>query len=398
MKKETDRYREYIFQGSLGYQFTPDSKLTVKPYYSEHKMTYERRTQERAGLNSLWEWAPDKLSKLNVRGSFFNYKHYTGDRSSNWDTDAYEGEITYSRLFFDKHMLTGGYQYFTEDIDDKGKAYKADQDLHSFYIQDEMNFQPFVLVLGTRIDQHDRWGTEVDPKASVLYNITKDLKVRGSVGAAFKGPTLVSLYGDGWRMGPYIVHANPDLKPESSIGYQLGMEYAFLGRFLGKLSLFRNDIDDLINARIVMGRRPPYDMYWENVDKAVTQGVELSLAAQVMKDLTARLGYTYLDTEDKTLHKDLTYRPKHKATLELNQRFPEIGLNINVAGEYVGQRYDSTYRKLGGYTLCNIAVTKDIGRHFQVFARADNVFGKETVIDEYDIDGTRILAGLKMNF
>jgi outer membrane receptor for ferrienterochelin and colicin len=295
-------------------------------------------------------------------------------------------------------MLTGGYQYFTEDIDDKGKAYKADQDLHSFYIQDEMNFQPFVLVLGTRIDQHDRWGTEVDPKASVLYHITKNLKIRGSVGAAFKGPTLVSLYGDGWRMGPYIVHANPDLKPESSIGYQLGMEYAFLGRFLGKLSLFRNDIDDLINARIVMGRRPPYDMYWENVDKAVTQGVELSLAAQVMKDLTARLGYTYLDTEDKTLHRDLTYRPRHKATLELNQRFPEIGLNINIAGEYVGQRYDSTYRKLGGYTLCNIAVTKDIGKHFQVFARADNIFGKETVIDEYDIDGARILAGLKMSF
>jgi outer membrane receptor for ferrienterochelin and colicin len=398
VEKETDRYSEHIFQGSIGYRFSPDSRLTVKPYYSEHKMSYEGRTQERAGVNSVWEWTPDRLSRLNVRGSLFDYKHFTDDKSSNWDTGSYEGEVTYSRLLFDKHMVTGGYQYFREDIDDKGKVYKADQNLHSFYIQDEMNYAPFVVVLGTRIDFHDRWGNEVDPKVSMLYNVTKDLKIRGSVGAAFKGPSLVKLYGDGWRMGPYIVHANPELKPESSVGYQLGMEYSFLDRFLGKLSLFRNDIDDLINSRIVRGSHPPYNMYWENIDKAVTQGVELSLAAQVMKDLTARLGYTFLDTEDKTLHEDLTYRPKHKATLELNQKFPEVGLNINVAAEYIGQRYDSSYNKLGGYTLCNVAVTKGIGRHLQVFARADNIFGKEAVTDEYDIDGTRYLAGLKLSF
>jgi outer membrane receptor for ferrienterochelin and colicin len=295
-------------------------------------------------------------------------------------------------------MLTGGYQYFREDIDDKGKVYKADQNLHSFYVQDEMNFQPLVVVLGTRIDFHDRWGTEVNPKASVLYNVARNLKIKGSVGAAFRGPSLVNLYGEGWRMGPYIVHANPELKPESSVGYQLGMEYSFLDRFLGKLSLFRNEIDNLVSSRIVRGSRPPYNMYWENIDNAMTQGIELSLAARLMRNLTARAGYTYLDTEDKTLEKELTYRPKHKATLELNQRFPGIGLNINVAGEYIGQRYDSTYRKLGGYSLCNLAVTKEIGRHLQVFARADNVFGKEAVADEYDIDGTRYLAGLKVAF
>ncbi len=398
VERETDHYREHILQGSLNFQFTPESKLTVKPYYSQHKMSYERRAQERAGVNSVWDWAPDKLSKLSVRGSLFNYKHFTEDKSTNYDTGAYEGELTYSRLIFDRHMFTGGYQYYREDINDKGKVYKADQYLHSFYIQDEMNFAPLVLVLGTRIDRHDRWGTEIDPKASILYSITKDLKIRGSVGAAFKGPSLVKLYGDGWRMGPYIVHANPDLEPESSIGYQLGVEYAFLNRFLAKISFFRNDIEDLIDTRIVRARRPPYDMYWENIDEAMTQGVELSLAARLTPNFTARAGYTYLDTEDGSLHKDLTYKPKHKATVEVNRRFPKIGLNINVAGEYIGRRYDSDYRKLGGYTVCNVAVTQDVGKHVQVFAKADNIFGKDTVVDEYELDGTRFLAGLKISF
>jgi len=261
-----------------------------------------------------------------------------------------------------------------------------------------MNFQPFIVVFGTRMDKHDRWGTEINPKASAMLNITKNLKLRGSVGTAFKGPSLVKLYGEGWRMGPYIVHANPDLKPEKSIGYQLGLEYGISERFLGKLSLFRNEIEDLINTRIVKGVRPPYGMYWQNIDRAVTEGIELGLTGRLMKNLTARAGYTFLHTQDKTLREELTYKPKHKATLELNQNLPEYGLNIAVTGEYIGQRYDSTYRKLGGYSLCNVAVTKDMGKHLQIFARADNIFKKEMVADEYDIDGTRFLAGMKLSF
>ncbi len=242
VNKETDRYREQIFQGSLGYDFSPTAKLTLKPYYSEHKMSYEGRTQERAGVNSAWEWSPDQASKLILRGSLFDYRHATDDNSSNWKTGTYEGEATYSRLLFEKHMVTGGYQYYTEDIDDVGKKYKNDQHLHSFYGQTEFRFLPVVLVLGARVDEHDRWGTEVAPKASVLWNLTPSLKLRSSVGSAFKAPSLAKLYADNWRMGPYTVYANPDLQPEKSLGYQLGIEYAFLGRFLAKLSLFRNEI------------------------------------------------------------------------------------------------------------------------------------------------------------
>jgi outer membrane receptor for ferrienterochelin and colicins len=281
VNKETDEFNEHLFQGSLGYAFTPDSKLTVKPFFSEHFMEYESRRQKRGGVNTLWDWAPDEVSNLRLRGSYFNYQHTTGDRSSDWETDSYEGEITYSRMVFDRHMLTAGYQFFKEEITDHGKDYEADQDLHSVYLQDEIDIQPLVVVLGTRVDCHDRWGTEVNPKVSLLYNATGNLKIRGSVGTAFKGPSLVKLYGDEWRMGPYVVHANPDLDPEKSIGYQLSIETAFSERLLAKLALFRNDIEDLIDSYTVRSGRPPFDMYWRNIDEAMTQGVELSLTARV---------------------------------------------------------------------------------------------------------------------
>jgi len=403
--KEYDEFWESIFQGSLEYEFTPESKLTLKPYYSEHKMEYERRKQQRIGLNSICEWAPDELSKLKLRGSWFNYMHWTADRSSEWHGNSYETEINYSRLIRNIHTITGGYHYLKKDVDDKGKKYKADEFLHSLFIQDEIDFSPFIFVLGVRLDEHDKWGTEVNPKASLLYKVTEDLKLRASVGRAFRAPTLVKLYADGWRMGPYLVHANPDLKPEKSVGYQVGAEYRFSEKLLCKLSYFRNELEDLISHRIVKKFHPifhfplfPWDMYWENVDKAMTQGVELSLASQIRDNLAARFGYTFLETEDKNTKKELTYRPKHKLTLELNWEIPEIDLNINLEGEHIGRRYDSDYKRLGDYTIFNLALTKDIGKYLSIFARIDNIFGKEDIPDEYDIDGTEFLGGIRVKF
>ncbi|RKY42124.1 MAG: hypothetical protein DRP80_07100, partial [Candidatus Omnitrophota bacterium] len=54
--KITDQYRENMFQASFEYKFSPESKLTLKPSYSEHRMKDEGRKQERFSLNSIWEW------------------------------------------------------------------------------------------------------------------------------------------------------------------------------------------------------------------------------------------------------------------------------------------------------------------------------------------------------
>ena len=403
--KKYDEFWENIFQGSFEYEFTPKFRLILKPYYSEHKMKYEERKQQRISLNSLCEWTPDESSKLKLRGSWFNYKHWTANKSSDWHRDAYEIEINYSRLILNIHTLTAGYYYYKEDINDKGKAYEADQSFHSFFIQDEIDFSHFIFVLGVRIDDHDRWGTEINPKASLLYKVTENFKLRASVGRAFRGPTLVKLYADGWRMGPYLVHANPDLEPEKSIGYQVGAEYKFSEKLLVKLSYFRNELRDLIHHRIVKKFHPrfgfplfPWDLYWENIGKAMTQGVELSLASQIKDNLSAIFGYTFLDTEDKETKKELTYRPKHKLTLELNWTIPGINLNINPEVIYIGQRYDSDYNKLSGYTIFNLALTRDIGKYVSIFGRIDNIFNKKNVPDEYDIDGIEFWGGIRANF
>ncbi len=395
--KKDDQYWEDIFYSNMKYELSPQMNISLKPYYSKNKMKNGGRKQERIGLNSVWEWAPDELSKLKLRNSWFNYKNWKANKKSNWHTNSYETELDYSRLIMNKHTLTLGYQYWKEEIDDKGKPYSARQRTNSFFVQDEADFSPFVFVLGVRTDDHDKWGTETNPKFSILYKATDNLKLRASVGRAFRGPTLVKLYADDWRMGPYLVHSNPDLEPEKSWGYQAGLEYKFSKKILAKLSFFRNNIDNLISYRTVKSSHP-WGLYWENIKDAHTQGVEFNLMSYPLKNLTANLGYTYLDTEDETTGRELTYKANHKLTLDLAYKIPAVDADINFETEYIGRRYSSRYERLGGYTIFNLALNKNIGKYAQIFARVDNIFGKKDIPDEYDIDGTEFLGGLKVEF
>jgi len=402
IEREVDEYNENALQGSFQYQFTPAAKLTLKPYYSLHKMKESDREQKRNSLNSIWEWSPDKVSNLKLRGSLFNYDYSvveTGERIG-WEERSYEIELNYNRLIMNRHLVTGGYHYQTAEQDDEMKDFKADQTTHSFYLQDETNFKTFTFTIGARADRHDRWGTEVNPKASFLCNVTENFRLRGSVGRAFKGPGLVKLYADGWRMVPFLMHANPDLEPEKSIGYQLGAEWRISRDLLGNLCLFRNEVKDMIGFEYTRRGRPPWDFYYYNIGEAFTQGIELNLASQIMDNLSGRFGYTFLDTEDKITGKELTYKPKHTLYFEFDWKISGLGLGINLNGRYIGKRYkdEENTQELSDYTLANLSVTQNITRYAQVYIRIDNVFGKKGVEDQYCIDGTEFLGGLKVNY
>jgi len=408
IKPETDRYKENAVQGNFEYKFSQNSKLSLMPYYSFQDMKYSDRKQTRYSLNSIWQWKPDNLSILKMRGSFFYYNHRwtsfnrrSGESTrTGYKNNAYEMEITYSRYFWKKHLITAGYNFDISKMNNDHIGLTADQTTHSIYVQDEMNLKPVTIILGTRADRHNRWGTEINPKISFLYKITGDFKIRGSVGKAFRGPSLVKLYGDNWRMGPYLAHKNPDLKPESSIGYQLGAEWNIFANVLGGLSFFRNDVENLVSSQYVKSGRPPWDLYWSNINQAITQGAELNLVSQITDNISARLGYTFLNTEDKKTGKQLTYKPREKLFFEFVEEIPQIGLLINLDGRFIGKRYKDkkNLQPLSSYALANISVTKKFSRFIQLYLRADNFFNRKGVEDAYYIDGTEFLGGLKISY
>jgi outer membrane receptor protein involved in Fe transport len=131
----------------------------------------------------------------------------------------------------------------------------------------------------------------------------------------------------------------------------------------------------------------------------MTRGVELSLRLRPLGNLDLRAGYTYLDTENRQTGDELLQRPRHSLSLVAGLALPSYGTDLSVSVDYRGERLAETsdgLAELDPYTLVDLSIGQRIARWGRLFVRISNLLGEEDVIDEYDIDGTKVLAGFEL--
>ena len=84
----------------------------------------------------------------------------------------------------------------------------------------------FFNAASVRYDQYDTFGSKTTFRiAPALLLLETDTKLKGSVGTGFKAPTLAELFQS---FPSFSFCGNPNLKPETSIGFDLGFEQALL--------------------------------------------------------------------------------------------------------------------------------------------------------------------------
>ncbi len=265
----------------------------------------------------------------------------------------------------------------------------------SFYFQDHVKlFDRWFTTLGVRVDDHDSFGTKATYRFTTAYLLKETgTKFKGSYGTGFKAPSLYQLYAP--VLPPYSDGGNPDLNPEKSTGWDVGVEQKlpFMQTLL-TATWFRNDFKDLINWQ---------NRSYYNIAKARTHGAELTASAQPLDGLTTQIGYTWTATEDKKTGKQLARRPKNKISFDTNYHFLQKA-NVNLGLIYVGSRIDSHYAtsariKLKGYLVANLAVSYDICRNFQIFGRVDNLLNRKyEEVSGYGTPGISGYGGVKVSF
>jgi outer membrane cobalamin receptor len=122
---------------------------------------------------------------------------------------------------------------------------------------------------------------------------------------------------------------NPDLQPEQSYSYEVGVSQA-LGDFGSfDVAAFRTDYDNLIEAGLIVSGSD-LQIQWRNVIKARVQGVETSLKLGLFNGgLSFNLGYTYVYPEDITNDDILRYRPRHLFYTNLSSRIGPVMLGAD---------------------------------------------------------------------
>jgi vitamin B12 transporter len=228
----------------------------------------------------------------------------------------------------------------------------------------------FFNTASIRYDDNDRFGSKTTFRLAPAYLIQQSgTKLKASIGTGFKPPTLDELFEN---FPAFFFFANPNLRPETSLGWDAGFEQAGGNALRFGVTYFHNHIKDLI------ADTADFSTY-TNIGRAVTEGVESFVAYQALENLNVRLDYTYTQATDEILHEELVRRPKHKADLNAAWALTKR-LNLNATllgtGSWIDGNRDFTIQRLKapGYVTANLAGSFDLTEHFAVYARVENLF------------------------
>ncbi|MGO9950528.1 MAG: TonB-dependent receptor plug domain-containing protein [Steroidobacteraceae bacterium] len=250
--------------------------------------------------------------------------------------------------------------------------------------------------ISVRYDDNDRFGSQFTYRVAPTYLIEETgTKLKASVGTGFKAPSLSQMFQN---FPEFDFFGNPNLRPETSVGYDAGFEQS-LGpdnvRF--GVTYFHNSIKNLIDDNADFTSLT-------NVGRAVTDGVESFASYQPLQSLTLRLDYTYLQATDEILHEELLRRPKHKGDLNAAwQATSRLQLNatlLSVSSWIDGNRDFSIPRLTApGYTTVDCAASYDLTSHWALFGRITNLLNRHYQNPDGFLQPTfSAFAGVKAKF
>jgi vitamin B12 transporter len=282
-------------------------------------------------------------------------------RKADW-----QGDIRVASL----ETLVLGAEYERDAID---QPISADVHVTSGYgeLQSQIG-EHWFSALNVRYDDNSRFGSKMTYRFAPAWVIPDtDTKLKASVGTGFKAPTLSELY----QSFPPFFFANANLKPESSTGYDAGIEQGLAGNTVSLgVTYYYNRIRDLITADVT-GTTDA------NIGRATTEGIESFIAYQPLKELTLRVDYTFTEASDDVLHQELLRRPKHRGDFSASWQATRawlLSLDVLSVGTWVDGNRDFSVMRLDapGYTMVNLATTCDLTQHLALFGRIDNLFDR----------------------
>ena len=332
--------------------------------------------------------SPHSLNLLVGHEYVITKKHAITDEVHGFPTD-YDAETAWK-------LTAQGIPYTIEDF------YSADDKLLSWFGRANYNFQDKYLLSATfradgssKFSKANRWG--YFPSAAIAWRISSepfmkgtqkwldDLKIRFSYGTAGNNNIpvgqLVQEYSPkatSWVNGittywaPSKVMANPDLKWETTITRNFGLDFTlFGGKLNGNIEGYINTTKDLLIEFPTSGSG--YDTQYRNLGKTQNTGFEVSLTYHIVNkkdwgiDFTGNIGYNKNEIKELGIN-----------DFETNSNWgsTEIGNDYRIAvghavGEIVG------YKSAGRYEVSDFtgydAATKE-------WIRKDGVVNSSSVI------------------
>ena len=248
--------------------------------------------------------------------------------------------------------------------------------------------------------------TEWSPRLAIEHYVTDSLNVYASYGHSFNPPPLSQVY-----RYTDVVRANPNLNPERSDTFEVGMKKEWGTKTALNLSAFYVKTKDKIKyvTHYDNNGDVDYKMY-ENVDQETRRGIELELRHQLSSKWSVFGNYTWQMGRIK--HKDL---PNTNASgyEEINYDIPKhifhAGLeytngkwNALWDAQYVSRRQSvdditGQYGSSDSYFISNVAMNYKFSKEATLQLGIQNVFNR-VFFDDEATAGRTYSASMKFKF
>ena len=267
---------------------------------------------------------------------------------------------------------------------------------------------------GIRFQHDSDFGEHVAPKVNARYELYSaphlNLYLRAGWGTGYRVPNLKERHYrfDHSQLG-YVVEGNPGLEPEESDSYQFGWGVTFRSVAWFEVNAFLNNIDQLIQSELdetaTNDRADGVQVFrYANVDRARTQGAELTAGWQFRPGWKISAGYTYLDAEDLGTGEALTRRPRHQGQLSLDGLAPLPGMSwaLRLRSQSDELVDPETGAESPAFTTLDFKLNQEFGDTLRLFTGVNNLTDVQRNFDDANdfspIAGRYIYAGLTLGF
>ena len=241
---------------------------------------------------------------------------------------------------------------------------------------------------GLRLDDHERFGNATTFRVTAnYYDEDRGWRLRGNYGEGFKAPSPFQLtFACCGATAP-----NPDLQPESSKAWEVGIEKA-LGHenFRFTATFFRRTTRNLIDFSFASG-------IYENIARSRTKGLELGLVAWLNRSFQLSANYTYLTARDRDTGDQRARIPKPSAFARLDWQAGRK-LNTSLSLTYNGQESDA-FGTIGEWVRLDLKASYRLSGQVELFGRIDNLLDENYQdVFGFGTPGISAFGGLRVRY
>lgn len=236
-------------------------------------------------------------------------------------------------------------------------SFQQDLDTTGYYLQHQYQSDRLNTQVGVRVEDNEKFGSHTVGQIGVRYHLQPSFSVYSNIGTAFKAPTVNDLY--------YGSSANPNLKPEESQSYEIGLDHQLSNQWKYGASIYHTDIDNLIDY----ADTAPWGL--DNISQARMQGAE-AFTKWSKDDYFVQAAYHYVKATNQIKDTDLLRRPRQSLTLTTGVQNQQYGLSASLVAKSKAKDW-STTQTTSGYATVDLHGYWNINPNIKLFSNIQNI-------------------------